>query len=64
MVVLSWWVIFVMFQTLSLVVVERERPIGAAYESTNPLQDNRHAGTVNQTEVSVDVMGASSGELG
>ena len=47
-----------------MVVVEIEEPIGAAYESTNQFQDNRPAGTVNQTEVSVDVMGASSGELG
>ena len=60
MVVLSWWVIFVMFQALSLVVVERERPIGAAYESTNQFQDNRVA---NQADVSVDVTGAAPGDV-
>ena len=48
--------------SISLVVVERERPIGAAYESTNQFQDNKLTKTANRTEVSADVTGAESGE--
>ena len=46
-----------------MVVSERERPICAAYESTNQLQNSRLTKTANPKETSKNVTGAASEEM-